>query len=248
MKLSIILVLTMFSSILFANDPIIVTAAAPTPFARIEAKQLIGPSILIAERALSHLDRPLAPRVLPWKRAIKMLERGDIDIILTIFKNAEREKFAIFTEPYWESDSVIFIQSGQNNKYKDWNDFIGKKGVRFQGTSVGLEFDQFAKKNLNVLDVNSLENMIRMVATGRVDYGFGKRLDIRMKATQSNQIDQIAFLPTPISRIPIRFAISKKSKLTKHLTSINRKILALKASGSIETIMDEFIRAQTKPK
>jgi len=248
MKLSILLALTLLSSVIHAKDAIIVTAAAPTPYATIDGSQLVGPIISIAKQVLSHLNKPVTPLALPWKRALKMLERGDIDIILTIFKNKERAKFAVFTESYWESESVIFMHNKQRNKYREWEDLIGKKGVRFQGTSAGLEFDTFAKERLNMFDVNSVESMIRMVTTGRVDFGVGKHLDIRLKATQSDKMDQISFLSTPISQIPLRFAISKNSHLVKNLDTINQKILDLKASGAIKATIDEFMHAQATHK
>jgi len=174
---------------------------------------------------------------------MKMLERGDIDMVLTIYHNEKRAEFAYFTEAYRDTESAIFVRKGQEQNYQSWDDLKGRKGVRFQGTSVGQKFDQFAKEHLNVFDVNDQASMLKMVATGRVDYGFAKRLDIKIKIAENRLTKQVVLLPSPISKIPLRFAISKRSSLAQHIATINQQIAKFRASGWIEKIIDESLPA-----
>ncbi|MBE1301171.1 MAG: transporter substrate-binding domain-containing protein [Alteromonadaceae bacterium] len=56
----------------------------------------------------------------PWKRTLKMVETGDVDIALSAAVTPEREKYALFSRSiYCVGHNVMFIKIADKHRFND---------------------------------------------------------------------------------------------------------------------------------
>lgn len=83
----------------------------------------------------------------PWDELVRMLKAGECDGAFALFKDEERQEFAIFLEavPIHYSDYVFFTRVGANFSFRSYDDLVGKTIGRAAGVSLGEEFEAAAK-------------------------------------------------------------------------------------------------------
>ncbi|VAW84804.1 Sensory box histidine kinase/response regulator, partial [hydrothermal vent metagenome] len=107
----------------------------------------------------------------PWPVMLEMLKNKELDAIGAISKNVEREKFALFTQPYSEFSSVIFVRDNhvQINGIED-----------LKNKRIVIERDFFIHNillkeypDLNLLVVETTLQALEAVSQGRGDAYIG---------------------------------------------------------------------------
>ena len=110
--------------------PVLIFCAAP-----LQGKQLVygvsnyPPFIIIEDKYISGIDVELINTMAtclnteirffqaPWNRLLKMMEYGEIDMLSTVSRKTEREKYMRFvTPPYMQGKKVFYILKGSGIK------------------------------------------------------------------------------------------------------------------------------------
>ena len=137
-----------------------------------DGAQLRGASIDLATRILDDLQVPYEVRYLgPWKRVLASAAAGDIDMVATLKRLPERERYlsyiptAAFPNPI-----AIFIDRQQGFVYHHWHDLKDKRGGVAMGNRSGGAFDRFAEENLQLHESGTVDSNFRKLAMGRLDY------------------------------------------------------------------------------
>ncbi|MDM7976558.1 MULTISPECIES: transporter substrate-binding domain-containing protein [Thalassospira] len=74
-----------------------------------------GIDMAILTELAHRMDKALSLYPCPWRRCLKMLEDGDIDILSSFAYTAEREKFAFYIKPpYSRVSPVFYVRQGKN--------------------------------------------------------------------------------------------------------------------------------------
>ena len=82
------------------------------PFEFQKGKDVVGIDIDIITHVFNKLNIPFKVRILPWKRAWMMAERGLADAILSTSRKKEREPYLFYPKNnMWESEVVFFTSS-----------------------------------------------------------------------------------------------------------------------------------------
>lgn len=106
-----------------------------------------------------------------WGRVQEEVRRGRIDLIAGAFFNISRLEYMDYFYPALkETRTVLWVSNGFKGNYTKWSDLENKSGVTVINNSFGEEFDEYAKKNLKINSVASLEQAVQMVASSRGDY------------------------------------------------------------------------------
>ncbi len=135
-----------------------------------EDEKLTGFHIDLIKMAAAELNINVEFVSLPWKRALVMVEKGEVDAISYTIFTPDRTKFLIY-----EPGNVISIGSTRFAYLKDNQlDYDGsldsvkdrKIGV-IRGYSYGKNFDHNKLKNL--IEVNSEQQLLLMLLEKRVD-------------------------------------------------------------------------------
>lgn len=119
---------------------------------------------------------------IPWARALKMLEAGELDLLYGAGYSAERAEFAKFSIPYRQEHFVLVTtaKAGDEREAISLSDWIQSKrtpaapraiGV-FRGDVYGEEIERILKaneENVTLIRFSENEQMIGMLKAGRLD-------------------------------------------------------------------------------
>ncbi|OUR70533.1 ABC transporter substrate-binding protein [Marinomonas sp. 42_23_T18] len=138
----------------------------------IESNQLLGTNRLIINEISQRLGKSIELKHTgPWSRAQREVKSGRIDLMAGVFYTRERSQYLDYIEPaFLQTQSVVWTNNVPSFDYQNEDSLKGKLGVTVINNSFGQRFDQFAKKNLELTYVASVEQAFRMLLGHRVDY------------------------------------------------------------------------------
>jgi len=107
----------------------------------------------------------------PWSRSQQEVRSGRVDLMAGAFYTSERADYMEYFSPAMMfTKSVVWQSAVAKFHYSSWPDLKGRWGVTVINNSFGQEFDAYAKQNLNLLTVASLEQALSMLGAGRADF------------------------------------------------------------------------------
>ena len=171
-----------------------------------------------------------------WKKAQELTRQGKIDMLVSAYRNDEREKYLIFSEPFLSQPIVVVVKQGYEFKLTHWIDLAGKKGVSNLGESYGEDLDRFINTKLDVTYV-PLERAIQELVRGEADYMI---IDLYTALVYENFLQgkqAVSVLEPALSVQDFHFAINKDSELASHLQEINGKITELSGTDEITNLL-----------
>lgn len=237
---TLLLITFSIASNLYAKERLTISAP-PTIWASKEGDKLTGPIVEILKQVFPEGEVEIEFISLPWARAIERLKGGQLDLMPVIFFTQEREKHMAFTEPYTSVPTTIFVPEGKAFPFTKPADLKGKKGVKMRGDSISSEFAAM-EDQLNVMEITSYEQMIKMLCTGRADYAVAAYYGFVAETKRLDCATKVENLKTPLATRNLHFAISKKSPFIKRLPEINIKLKEMKSDGTIKKMIDTTMR------
>ncbi len=235
-----------FSSSAYSSDVLTVSAPPSIWVNKVETK-LEGPVIDLVTGIFSELGVEVRTKPLPWKRAVILMEKGELDMILTIFYTKERAKSMKFTVPFVDVPTVVLVAKGKTFPFAKLSDLIGLTGLKQRGASLGDEYEKIAPQ-LDITEINTESQIIKMLQKGRADYAIGSKYVLLISAKRIGYQDKIEVLPKPITSRDLRMAFSKKSKFVNYLPQINEKLLQLKKNGTIANMVKKAMDSASEKK
>lgn len=238
-NLGILFFLIIFTSV-WSQTSIKAVVTEWPPFQYSEGNQIKGVDVEILRAVFKNLNQELVIETYPWSRCVSMVQNKQADIIFTLAKNAEREEYLIFpTQPINVSENVLFILNGSDIKFNSYNDLKGLTIGVTTGYNYGDEFN--AQSNFKKIEYADEETNFRMLAAGRIDAFVCDKLVGAYVLKQKNMTN-IVFLPKAISTFQMSIGLSKKTGAQELANRFDKAILALKASGEYQKIMDSYIK------
>lgn len=196
--------------------------------AAIELVQLIGRDIGV------NID---VQNIGPWMRAITTLRQGGIDLLTTVYLVPERLGDLAYTRPYVEDPIVVFTVGDDPPALHERNDLVGLVGVTTRGESRGEEFDAFMQNSLNVMTVNSADQIINMLDQKRADYGLQGLYSLKEAQKRTGIARRLWITDVPINSAKMCMAFAKSSPCTKWIPTINAEIERRIADGTVTELM-----------
>ena len=180
-------------------------------------------------------------RPLPWRRILNMAKNGEIDVVIGVRETKERSEYMTFvTSPIIDVSYNIFYM--RNKMINSKEDLKGKLGGYISGTVFDLDFNEYAKKNLTLEGVSSLNQNLKKLKAGRIQYLLSPLLPT-IHYIKENKIDiDIAFVINPIVTTHEKFAISNKSDCVDKISTINESLLSLKNNGYVFNQFDRLTK------
>lgn len=207
----------------------------------------------IVKDAFAEAGVEVAYRFLPWKRGYQMAQLGKLDGQMMRSRNAEREKYFVFSDPILESQSAYFHLKSYSF---DWENLSDLKGRRIGGTigyNYGAEFlAAERRKDIAVHRVpTDIQNFKKLVA-GRIDI-FPCNTIVGYYLINKNLPPADAALITHNKRLyvrePLYLLLSKKTAGHKELVQrFNVGLKALRERGVVDRYIQEFQRGEYDPK
>ena len=172
----------------------------------------------LSRRAAIDCGAKLEFDLMPWPRALQMVERGEVQAAFNSCYKADRAEYGAYPLNDGEPDEsraskkliyVAYVKSGSNNEALAEED-------KLQGLSVAAErkasiIPELKKRGASFYEVANELTMLRMVANGRVDAGVAIEDNVQPILDQNRELAQlIVKLQPPLQK---RFAYVMFSKI-----------------------------------
>lgn len=176
----------------------------------------------------------------PWGRALEMLRSGQADIMTGVAYSVERDEFLQYVPTsYATVQPVFFVRKGLAASVSRYDDLAGK--VIGQSTS-SFYFEPYnSDDSLVKKDLATEEQIIRLLALGRIDVAVGTDPNISWDAARlglRDQVERAAYVPPYKTDLFIVFSMrSRYLYLAEDLDAAIGRILA---DGRMEAIMERY--------
>ncbi|MCQ4271410.1 MULTISPECIES: ABC transporter substrate-binding protein [Pseudomonas] len=211
--------------------------AVPFNYLDTQSNSLQGVMIDIAQALGQKLGFTPELQAIPFAGLVPSLQTQKIDLISSAFAiNPARAKVVDFSDELFAySEEVVYRGDGT---YKSAADFAGKV-VGVQTGTVMVEPMQAAKGLKELRMYESMSDMIREVALGRLDAAIGDGPVMRYTVKQSGAKDlHVAEDYQKQIRIAIGIAVRKGN--ADLLARVNKGIAELKADGTLDGILKKW--------
>ncbi|MEH6652035.1 MAG: hypothetical protein V7707_18590 [Motiliproteus sp.] len=205
----------------------------------------VGPEIameILTELGVTVLHAPK----LPYKRTMRFLQSGNIDLVAGMVANEERGGFSEFVQPQLMSISpYIFTMKNKKNTVTSWNDLVNLRGAAHRGSAFGKKFDEFANSHLSIDLVTLPIDTLKILARGRVDYALHHRLFGMLQMKVLGIENQIAISDKPLGDFSqaINFAFSKQSPCKYLSSAFGEKLSKYLAEHDLEVLLNTHTQA-----
>lgn len=197
----------------------------------------------ITKTCLDEMRVPYQVKLMPWKRAYFMAERGEGGVI-GLSRSGERELLFDFSNPIFTEHIVLVVKKGREFPYEKIADLKGKLiGVTI-GTSYGNAYDEaVADGTLTIVGFNDTKSGLAMLQLERIDaILMGSSVDIDKLIGDTPRLPKGGFthLPVPFKSDSKHMGIAKGLKMGWFLDQFNQCLSRGHASGAFDAIVYDY--------
>lgn len=175
----------------------------------------------------------------PFAALIPSLTSSKIDIIAAaMLKTAARAQIVDFSDPVYSYGEGLFVNAEDKHVYKSLDDLKGE----IVGAQVGTVFVDALNKKGGFKEVrvyDSIADMMRDVALGRIKAGFGDRPIVAYQLAQGAN-PQVRLVKEYQSTLMGDVCLVVRKGETQLLERLNKAIATAKADGTIARIVQQW--------
>ncbi|ADU61059.1 MAG: transporter substrate-binding domain-containing protein [Pseudodesulfovibrio sp.] len=144
---ALVLVVTFMAQAVRAQTFTFVSDMDFAPYSMLSQGRASGIDVEVMTEAARRAGVEIEILLRPWDELVRMVKAGECDGAFALFKDEQRQEYAIFLEavPLHYSDYVLFTKVGTNFSFRSFDDLAGKTIGRAAGVSLGEEFEAAAK-------------------------------------------------------------------------------------------------------
>ncbi|WP_413581508.1 substrate-binding periplasmic protein [Bdellovibrio sp. HCB288] len=177
----------------------------------------------------------------PWPRVQSIAEKGEIDGIVGIYKNVNREKYLDFIlVPLIKNKAVVYVKKGDPFQFKSWDSLKGRTLGILIGDRYMERFELFLsshRKEIKVERIKTIRQLFLMLASGRIDTVIYSNFVGDLVIKEAGLADKIEMLQPEVYSAEFFFAISRKSSFIKDRSNIEKQLKATIAKNHIESLV-----------
>jgi len=179
----------------------------------------------------------------PWGRALKMLEVGELDVMLSVSKTSERTKFAHFVGPQRIEKIKIVSKANPAIVVSSFSDILkiplplGIQEGAYYGDSFNAFTETLTPADRYFFKVPNNDTKLSLLIKNRI-FGFlEEQLNIEYEIRHELTPKDVFIHPVIVNQAPVYFAFSKASVSKDQLKTIERAFDYLTFSGVFEQIL-----------
>ncbi|NVJ98699.1 MAG: transporter substrate-binding domain-containing protein [Alphaproteobacteria bacterium] len=217
------------------------------PFSWREGDQIVGTSATLVREAAKDLGVDISITYGGhWKRVMNRLTKGEIDLVVALYKDDARERNLLFGSPIVHDPVALFTPTGKPIAFGDWQDLENKRGAVVLGEVFGPKLDAKIKTLTRLRYAENINSLLRLLDLGRVDYvihGEYPVLAAIHKHRDAPTIERTAILGAEKSY----FAMAPGSACRHLIGPLSEKIAELKGATFAEKVRADFDRWTRTP-
>ncbi|WP_227008455.1 substrate-binding periplasmic protein [Pseudoalteromonas luteoviolacea] len=183
---------------------------------------------------------------IPWGRSLKMLETGDIDLVLSVTKTLERQDYAYFIGPQ-RMETIVFAMNAQRRyEVETMEDLFSlpvpvaiQQGA-FYGTQFTDRYKQLKKNETQFIFVPDNQTKLSLLKHGRIAGFLEEKFNIVFQSDNHPDFMTIEVAPLVINESPVYFAFSKRRTSTERLERLNQAYQNLQKTGRFKGILKKY--------
>lgn len=211
------------------------------PFNYTENGEIKGFSVDILEYIEAHSKYDFEFIILPWPRAVHLVAQGKIDLILTLFKNSEREQVYHFIEPaYGDEVNQLFTLTDSEFEFNGQLQQLSPYSIgTVREYSYGEIFDE--APNLQKLPALTEEVLLKLLLGKRIDMLISNPLIFNHLIAKNNVSAKVKAIEPYISITPVHMALTKDRKDAQEIKkTMGQLTQQLKATPYYQELLDKY--------
>lgn len=226
-----------------AGGYLLVNTEYPPYTVALEGNHTGGTATMLADELFRRLALPVRQRLLPWNRALRMMQEGEADGVSILAHSNERESSMAFSAPVTEArQSFYYARSNHGDfSWQRYEDLLPYRIGLVQGYTYSPDFLAAVERlHLSVEYAPSDESNFTKLRTGRVDLCLSNDLVAEAYLTaQPGLRDTIGKADRPVRCYPLHMAFSRRSPLAARLPEINAELERMRADGTLQRIFSQ---------
>lgn len=234
-------VLFLISSYGYSADMTFVGQEYP-PFNWKEGDEIKGGMYEVVKKACEKLQHTCKFDMMPLSRALKMMETGELDGVLTLTPNADRAVYSNFSQLLIASHLTYLGKKGTKQKLNSIKDLEGWTvgAVRSASSTKKVLEHKEEVKNLTVIQESNNDILVKKVDNDR--YGEKGAIagaeDMLKFVAKKNQIELETILI--VENQNFMTAFSKKKVDLATYNAFKKTFSEMKKSGELKTILEKY--------
>ena len=176
-------------------------------------------------------------RLMAWENARRGLQAGELDVLMGMLKDSQREKKFAFSIPYGMPSYAVFVPKG--SPIRSIDETRGKRVIVQKG-DLGHEHLLRQWPSVEVVVRESMDDVVAALASGEGDAALMRRIQ-GVTLLQAMKIETLEAVGPPILQREYCFAVKKGDD--RLVSLLNEGISAIKASGAYDEIYGKWFGA-----
>ena len=176
----------------------------------------------------------------PWKRCLNNLKEGKADILVSLLKTPEREKYAYFPDTHISISKTVFFTK-KDSRVSFNGSYEALKGFNI-GVIMGFSYDEaFDKADFLKIDSSvNTRTLITKLLNDRHDLAAENQAVVTACARQMGVRDKIRFLDPPIHSEKLYVGFSKAKNTGKLCSDFSKELKNFKKSKQYLSILSKY--------
>ncbi len=213
------------------------------PWVVVQKNKMSGVDVEIVKELAKRLNLKLTLSDCPWKRCLRMLEKGEIDIMSGLFKRTDREVYAHFIEPPYRDKNITAFYTVKSKKHiiQKYDDLLNFTVGTTRGVAHFPRFDEDAK--IQKILVTDMDQLFEMLSRNHLDVIIGDEptydyFRITKGYSKTTEKTDYKFVNKAEGTY---LTLSKKSSFNRQISKFNSTMESMVGDGIIASIYDNFM-------
>lgn len=207
------------------------------PYVEVTDETIRGQDIDLIRQLLSQVSSRLQLQFVPEKRAMQMLQLGQVDMLFAASFTPQRAEFAWFSDPYRKEYNVVLVHQQTLESFPELRNrdaFLALAQRKLIGAYnpagyYGDLFEQIKQQpevKQRTLAVYEPERRLDLVISRRADFTIADSEAVQVDLAQRQDAAQLNILPFYLNEADIHLMLSKATVPKSCVLALNRQLIA----------------------